>query len=114
MPGSHRLRNQTVNWLHYVPLHGEKINVVYYNWTNNDYGWGGDSDARFYDESYDEETLKDIKNSIMEQHGYTSADQITNDDFSLYVGEFTSTYENTYTYDKASGIDKSEHSFSLE
>ena len=53
-------------------------------------GWGGDDDSRYEKDSYDEETLNSIYESIMEMNGYSDKSEVTDDDFYDYVGDKSS------------------------
>ncbi len=70
---------------------------------NGDQGWQGDSDCRFYEDWYEADALQDIKEAIMENLGYSSEDEITDEDFADYVCDKISIEEIKVCYDKASG-----------
>ena len=78
-------------------------------------GWGGDDDTRYYEGSYDAETLQQIRESIAENNGVEIED-ITEDMFCEYVGDFMSVDENTYTFTRKNGKgrDKVVNSYYLE
>ena len=68
----------------------------------SDYGWGGDSETRYYPDLYDRKTLKDIYKRIAEDLN-KSIEEVTEEDFCDYVGGRASNEEYTFTYDKATG-----------
>lgn len=80
-----------------------------------DVGWGGDDDTRYYEDSYDADTLQEIREAIAERNGIAIED-ITDEDFSDYVGDFMSVNENTYTFTRKNGKgkDKVDHKYYLE
>lgn len=65
-----------------------------------DCGWGGDDDTRYYEDSYDNKTLKQIYKDIAKRLN-TSVDDVTEEDFADYVGDFMSVSENTYTFKRS-------------
>ena len=65
-------------------------------------GWGGDDDTRYYESSYDSDTLQQIREAIAENNGIEIED-ITEDMFCEYVGDFMSVDENTYTFTRKNG-----------
>ncbi len=67
-------------------------------------GWGGDDDSRYCEAWYESDTLAEIKENIMRECGYLSADEITDMDFCKYVGHRINTETNVFTYDKKNGI----------
>lgn len=82
-----------------------------------DVGWGGDDDTRYYEDSYDSDTLQEIREAIAERNGVEIED-ITDDMFSDYVGDFMSVSEDTYTFKRnqktGKGHSKSNHNYYLE
>ena len=78
-------------------------------------GWGGDDDTRYYESSYDAETLQQIRESIAENNG-VAIEEITDDMFCEYVGDFMSVDENTYTFTRKNGKGRSKvvNSYYLE
>ena len=68
-------------------------------------GWGGDDDTRYYESSYDSDTLQQIRESIAENNG-VAIEEITDDMFCEYVGDFMSVEENTYTFTRKNGKGK--------
>lgn len=67
-----------------------------------DVGWGGDDDTRYYEDSYDSETLQKIHKAIAEKNG-VEVEDITDEMFSDYVGDFMSVREDTYTFSRRNG-----------
>ena len=53
----------------------------------SDYSYGGDSDALYYRENYDEEYLNEILEKIAEEN-HCTIDEIDNDAFIRYVGKY--------------------------
>ena len=82
-----------------------------------DVGWGGDDDTRYYEDSYDSDTLQEIREAIAERNNIAIED-ITDEDFADYVGDFMSVSEDTYTFKRnektGKGHSKSNHKYSLE
>ena len=82
-----------------------------------DVGWGGDDDTRYYEDSYDSDTLQEIREAIAERNGIEIS-EITDEDFADYVGDFMSVSEDTYTFKRnkktGKGYSKSNHKYSLE
>mgnify|MGYP003291747668 CR=1 FL=1 len=82
-----------------------------------DVGWGGDDDTRYYESSYDSNTLQEIREAIAERNGVEIED-ITDDMFSDYVGDFMSVSEDTYTFKRSEktgkGRSKVKHKYYLE
>ena len=82
-----------------------------------DVGWGGDDDTRYYEDSYDSDTLQEIREAIAERNGVGIKD-ITDDMFSDYVGDFMSVSEDTYTFKRSEktgkGRSKVKHKYYLE
>ena len=87
--------------------------ITQIDWTYGDVGWGGDSDSRYYPENYSEDALESIYESIMEENGYESKEDVTEEDFCEYVGNQTSTEEHRYYFDKEKGTSEYIHSFEL-
>ena len=83
------------------------------DWTSGDVGWGGDDDSRYEESSYDEEYLKEIYETIAKEKG-CSVDEVTDYDFSYYVGGHTSNSEDTYHYNKSTGKEEFSHSYTLD
>ena len=82
-------------------------------WTCGDVGWGGDSDSRYDPDNYDEDTLEEIYQNIVEKNGYANIDDVTEEDFYEYVGCETSSEERTFMFNKAKGICEHKKSFEL-
>ena len=82
-----------------------------------DVGWGGDDDSRYYEDSYDSDTLQEIREAIAERNNIAIED-ITDDMFSDYVGDFMSVREDTYTFKRSEktgkGRSKVKHKYYLE
>ncbi len=82
-----------------------------------DVGWGGDDDSRYYEDSYDADTLQEIHEAIAERNNIAIED-ITEEDFSDYVGDFMSVSENTFTFKRSEktgkGRSKVKHKYYLE
>ncbi len=64
-------------------------------------GWQGDSECRYNEEWYESDTLAEVQADIMDEHGYSSVDEITDEDFCDYVGDKVSIEENVVLYDRA-------------
>jgi hypothetical protein len=73
-------------------------NIKSFQITNGESGWQGDSDCRYNEDWYEPEALADIQSDIMEKHGYSCADDITDEDFCDYVGDKISIEENVFKY----------------
>jgi hypothetical protein len=65
-----------------------------------DVGWGGDDDSRYYEDSYDSDTLQEIREAIAERNNIAIED-ITDEDFADYVGDFMSVREDTFTFTRS-------------
>ena len=65
-----------------------------------DVGWGGDDDTRYYEDSYDSDTLQEIREAIAERNNIAIED-ITDEDFADYVGDFMSVREDTFTFKRS-------------
>lgn len=81
--------------------------------TCGDVGWQGDSESRYYEDNYDEETLQMYYKEIAEEKG-CSVDDITSEDFQEWVSDKVSTEENTYSYDAKTDKEEYSHSFTVE
>ena len=81
-------------------------------WSCGNEGWGGDDDTRYYEDSYDEETLQGIKETIAANLN-KEVDDVDEDDFADYVGDQVSVEEDTFHYNKATGETKVTHSYGL-
>jgi len=81
-------------------------------WSCGNEGWGGDDDTRYYESSYDEETLQDMKETIAENSN-KSVEDVDDEDFADYVGDQISVDENTFNYNKATGETKITHDYHL-
>lgn len=88
--------------------------LTYVSWGNSEIGWGGDDDSRFYEDSYNEETLTDIKEEIREKKGYKSVDDVTDNDFSDYVCDKSSIFIEEFIYDKDRNIEEVNRSYELD
>ena len=78
---------------------------------SGDQGWGGDDDSRYDQGSYSDETLQDILSTIAEENN-CSIEDVTDDMFANYVGDMTSTSEETFTYSKIDGKETQDFSSS--
>lgn len=80
-----------------------------------DYGWGGDDDTRYYEDSYDNKTLKQIYKDIAKRLN-TSVDDVTEDDFADYVGDKQSVDTTIFTFTRKNGKGrkKIKHTYTLE
>lgn len=76
-----------------------------------EYGWGGDSESRFYPDMYSKKSLDQIYKNIASEKGVSVKD-VTEDDFSDYVCGRQSIETSTFSYDKKTG--RSKHKFSME
>lgn len=78
-------------------------------------GWGGDDDTRYYEDSYDDKTLKEMYKEIAESQGI-SIDDVTEDDFTDYVNDGMSADETIFTYTRKNGKGRSKvkHKYYLE
>ena len=65
-------------------------------------GWGGDSESRYYEDSYSQDRLDEIYEEIAEENN-CSVEEITEDDFSDYVNDKVSVEETVYTFVKKDG-----------
>lgn len=90
-----------------------KNQTEYAEFECSDMGWQGDSDSRYYQDNYDEETLKEMFETIAAQKG-CSVDNVTDEDFGNYVSDKTSTDSTTFTYSKETGEETVSHSFYVE
>ena len=81
--------------------------------TKTTYGWEGDDDTRFDEESYDKKTLKKIYKEIAKEYD-VDVEEIDEEMFSDYVADKSSVEEITYSYDKATGKEKTKREYRLE
>ncbi len=65
-------------------------------------GWGGDDDTRYCRGMYDEGTLQTILETIAKENNCTP-EEVDEEMFNLYVGEFTSVSEETFEYNAQTG-----------
>lgn len=72
------------------------------DWTYEDIGYGGDNDLRYYEDSYPEHRLKEIKEIIAEDKG-VPVEEISEEDFCDYVSPQTSHEVVSFKYDKETG-----------
>lgn len=77
-------------------------------------GWGGDDDTRHYRDSYPEHRLTEIYQAIMAEKGYSSEDEVTDEDFNDYVCFKTSTEEVSFEYDRATGKEQYSKDYYVE
>jgi len=87
--------------------------IEYFEMVSGDIGWQGDSESRYYEDNYDEETLQMYYEEIAEEKG-CSVDDVTSEDFQEWVSDKVSTEENTYSYDAKTGKEEHSHSFTVE
>ena len=85
----------------------------YIEFSCSDVGWQGDSESRYYQDNYDEETLKNIYGTIAQSKG-KSVDEVTDEDFGEYVSDKVSTETDTFEYNKETGKVTTYHSFEIE
>lgn len=85
----------------------------YIEFSCSDVGWQGDSESRYYQDNYDEETLKNIYETIAQSKG-KSVDEVTDEDFGEYVSDKVSTETDTFEYNKETGEVTTYHSFEIE
>ena len=76
-------------------------------------GWQGDDDTRFYEESYTEEGLQEVMETIAEELG-CDVSEVTNDDFCEYVADKMSTDETIFEWDKETDKCRYSHDYYLE
>lgn len=88
----------------------EDIQTV--EWTCTSYGWGGDDDTRYEQNSYDEDTLQSMLETIAEQNG-VSVEEVNDEMWCDYVGNEQSCDENTFIYNRATGEEKNTHDYYL-
>ena len=86
----------------------KEIEILY-----GDTGWQGDSDARYYQDNYDQDTLDNIYAEIAAEKG-CEVDEVDDDDFGDYVSDKISIEENRFKYDKETDKCEFSHSFYLE
>jgi len=79
-----------------------------------DVGWGGDDDSRFCKSSYDDDYLESIYEDIMEENEYSSKDEVTDEDFAVYVSDKSSCNSTYLRYSKEKGFFESELTYYLE
>lgn len=77
----------------------------------NEYGWGGDSEIRYYPNVYSKKSLRQIYKNIAAKKGI-SVEEVTEDDFNDYVSDRQSVETSTFSYNKTTG--KCKHSYSVE
>ena len=87
--------------------------IKHFDMTVSDIGWQGDSDSRYYEDNYDDETLKMYYEKIAEEKG-CNVEDVTVSDFQEWVSDKVSTEENTYTYDAKTEKEEVSHSFTVE
>lgn len=87
--------------------------TTYAEFSCSDYGWQGDSESRYDESNYDEDTLNEIYKTIAEEQN-KSIDEITYYDFCDYVADKTSIEEDTFRYTRDTGEVEKGHSFTLE
>ena len=80
------------------------------DWEYEDVGYGGDNDLRYYEDSYPENRLKEIKETISNESD-VPVEEITEEDFSDYVSSKTSHEVVSFKYDKENGARQSRDFF---
>lgn len=78
----------------------------------SDYSYGGDSDALYYRENYDEEYLNEILEKIAEEN-HCMIDEIDNDAFIRYVGKYIGEDKVSVDYSRDLGEINSSRTFRL-
>ena len=78
----------------------------------SDYSYGGDSDALYYRENYDEEYLNEILEKIAEEN-HCTIDEIDDDMFIDYVGRFIGEDKVSVDYSRELGEINSSRTFRL-
>lgn len=78
----------------------------------SDYSYGGDSDALYYRENYDEEYLNEILEKIAEEN-HCTIDEIDNDAFIRYVGKYIGEDKVSVDYSRDLGEINSSRTFRL-
>lgn len=78
----------------------------------SDYSYGGDSDALYYRENYDEEYLNEILEKIAEEN-HCTIDEIDNDAFICYVGKYIGEDKVSVDYSREQGKINSSRIFRL-
>ena len=78
----------------------------------SDYSYGGDSDALYYRENYDEEYLNEILEKIAEEN-HCMIDEIDNDAFIRYVGKYIGEDKVSVDYSRELGEINSSRTFRL-
>ena len=73
-------------------------NLKYFKMVNGDSGWQGDSDVRYNEDWYEEDTLAEVKAAIASENNVT-VDEITDEMFCEYVGDKISVEECIVEYD---------------
>lgn len=73
-------------------------NLKYFKMVNGDSGWQGDSDVRYNEDWYEEDTLAEVKAAIASENN-VEVDEITEEMFCDYVGDKISVEEHTIEYD---------------
>ena len=78
----------------------------------SDYSYGGDSDALYYRENYDEEYLNEILEKIAEEN-HCTIEEIDNDAFIRYVGKYIGEDKVSVDYSRELGEINSSRTFRL-
>lgn len=78
----------------------------------SDYNYGGDSDALYYRENYDEEYLNEILEKIAEEN-HCTIEEIDNDAFIRYVGKYIGEDKVSVEYSREQGKINSSRIFRL-
>lgn len=81
--------------------------------TQTDYGYGGDSEERYYQDNYPEEYLATVKEEIAKENNVT-VDEVNEDMFCDYVSDKSSKNETKFVYDKSTGKSEILREFELD
>lgn len=98
----------------YVFSHRKEIldSIASIDWEQVSDWWDGDSDARYYRQSYSRDYLKKLIAFIANHRGCT-IEEVTDRVFEEFVGEYAEHSSDRFTYDKATGKQTFKHSFTL-
>lgn len=81
--------------------------------SQTDFGYGGDSEERYYQDNYPEEYLATVKEEIAKENNVT-VDEVNEDMFCDYVSDKSSKNETKFVYDKATGKSEILREFELD
>lgn len=87
--------------------------IEYLEWHSGSIGYGGDDDTRYYRDSYDEESLRELLATIAQEKGI-QPEEVSDEDFVDYVGPRTSNSEDVFIYDKSTGKIESFHKYTVD